>query len=172
MVTMAQGVLSVAGVPARGDFGVFRDVRASGRWLAVASPGAPVRRQATAARARRTQPATGEPAPAARCTAAWLPSCGAVLIVLAGALWLVDRSSSPRLPGSDHHRWAQRRGRGAAGGRLPWLQATRQRRWLSTTTSCPATRTSRLLSAAEGWIYAQAGVRPQGESLLRKGRER
>jgi hypothetical protein len=92
---------------------------------------------------------------------------GAALVVLAGALWLVDRSSSPRLPGA------------TITGGLSGVNAELQE--ASAITASDPTEALALYDdvlsgdpdqpvalTAEGWIYAQAGVVPEAMSLLGK----
>jgi cytochrome c-type biogenesis protein CcmH len=92
---------------------------------------------------------------------------GAALVVLAGALWLVDRSSSARLPGA------------TITGGLSGVNAELQE--ASAITASDPTEALALYDdvlsgdpdqpvalTAEGWIYAQAGVVPEAISLLGK----
>jgi cytochrome c-type biogenesis protein CcmH len=92
---------------------------------------------------------------------------GAALVVLAGALWLVDRSSTPRLPGA------------TITGGLSGVNAQLQEA-SSLTASDPTealTLYDDVLSGdpsqpvaltAEGWIYAQAGIVPKAMTLFQK----
>ncbi len=90
---------------------------------------------------------------------------GAALVLLAGALWLVDRSSSARLPGA------------TITGGLSGVNAELQE--ASAITASDPTEALALYDdvlsgdpeqpvalTAEGWIYAQAGVVPKAMSLL------
>jgi cytochrome c-type biogenesis protein CcmH len=92
---------------------------------------------------------------------------GAALVVLAGALWLVDRSSSERLPGS------------TITGGLSGVNAQLQE--ASVLTASDPTEALALYGdvlsddpdqpvalTAEGWIYAQAGIVPKAMGLLEK----
>ena len=92
---------------------------------------------------------------------------GAALVILAGALWLVDRSSSARLPGA------------TITGGLSGVNAE-----LSEASALTAGDPTEALAlyddvlsgdpsqpvalTAEGWIYAQAGVVPKAMGLLAK----
>jgi cytochrome c-type biogenesis protein CcmH/NrfF len=92
---------------------------------------------------------------------------GATLVVLAGALWLVDRSSTTRLPGA------------TITGGLSGVNAQLQEA-SSLTASDPTealTIYDDVLSGdpsqpvaltAEGWIYAQAGIVPKAMTLFQK----
>jgi cytochrome c-type biogenesis protein CcmH/NrfF len=92
---------------------------------------------------------------------------GAALVVLAGALWLVDRSSSTRLPGA------------TITGGLSGVNAELQE--ASSLTASDPTEALALYDdvlsgdpsqpvalTAEGWIYAQAGIVPKALGLLEK----
>jgi tetratricopeptide (TPR) repeat protein len=92
---------------------------------------------------------------------------GAALVVLAGALWLVDRSSSARLPGA------------TITGGLSGVNAQLQE--ASAITASDPTEALALYDdvlsgdpdqpvalTAEGWIYAQAGIVSKAMSLLEK----
>jgi cytochrome c-type biogenesis protein CcmH/NrfF len=92
---------------------------------------------------------------------------GAALVLLAGALWLVDRSSSARLPGATIT--------GGLGGVNAQLQEA------SALTASDPTQALGLYDdvlsgdpdqpvalTAEGWIYAQAGIVPKAMGLLEK----
>jgi cytochrome c-type biogenesis protein CcmH len=92
---------------------------------------------------------------------------GAALVLLAGALWLVDRSSSARLPGATIT--------GGLGGVNAQLQEA------SALTASDPTQALALYDevlsgdpnqpvalTAEGWIYAQAGVVSKAMGLLEK----
>jgi cytochrome c-type biogenesis protein CcmH/NrfF len=92
---------------------------------------------------------------------------GAALVVLAGALWLVDRSSTTRLPGA------------TITGGLSGVNAQLQE--ASALTASDPTEALALYDdvlsgdpdqpvalTAEGWIYAQAGIVPKALTLLEK----
>ena len=92
---------------------------------------------------------------------------GAALVVLAGALWLVDRSSTTRLPGA------------TITGGLSGVNAQLQE--ASSLTASDPTEALALYDdvlsgdpsqpvalTAEGWIYAQAGIVPKAMTLLGK----
>lgn len=92
---------------------------------------------------------------------------GAALVILAGALWLVDRSSSARLPGA------------TITGGLSGVNAELQE--ASSLTASDPTEALALYDdvlsgdpsqpvalTAEGWIYAQAGIVPKALGLLEK----
>jgi cytochrome c-type biogenesis protein CcmH len=95
------------------------------------------------------------------------PVLGAVLVLAAGTLWLIDRSSSPRLPGAT-----------ATGGVTGIEEELEQA--ASFVPSDPAAALAiydQVLASdpdqpvaltAEGWIYAQAGYVARGEDLLQK----
>jgi cytochrome c-type biogenesis protein CcmH len=95
------------------------------------------------------------------------PGLGVVLIVLAGALWLVDRSSSARLPGAT-----------VSGGisgvdeelqEASTLAASDPSAALAIYDGILASDPNQPVAlSAEGWIYAQAGYVTRGESLLQK----
>jgi len=92
---------------------------------------------------------------------------GAALVLLAGGLWLVDRSSSARLPGA------------TITGGLSGVNAQLQE--ASAITATDPTEALALYDevlsgdpdqpvalTAEGWIYAQAGIVPKAMGLLEK----
>ncbi len=95
------------------------------------------------------------------------PIVGAVLILVAGALWLVDRSSGQRLPG------------GTVSGGVTGVDEELQQA-ASLAASDPAAALAiydevlasnpgqPVALSAEGWIYAGAGYVARGESLLQK----
>ena len=95
------------------------------------------------------------------------PVLGAVLIVLAGALWLVDRSTSQRLPD------------GTATGGVTGIDEELQEA-ASLASSNPAAALALydavladdpeqpVALSGEGWIYAEAGYVTKGEGLLQK----
>ncbi len=95
------------------------------------------------------------------------PGLGAVLIVLAGALWLVDRSSSQRLPGGT-----------VTGGVTGIDEELQQASSLAVNDPSAALAiydgilandpNQAVALSAEGWIYAEAGYVTRGESLLQK----
>ena len=95
------------------------------------------------------------------------PLLGAVLIVVAGALWLVDRSSSQRLPGAT-----------ATGGATGLDEELQQAATLASSDPAAALAVyDEVLSndpnqpvalSGEGWIYAEAGYVAKGEGLLQK----
>jgi len=95
------------------------------------------------------------------------PVLGAVLVLAAGALWLVDRTSSQRLPG------------GTVSGGVTGVDEELQQA-ASLASSDPAAALALydevLVSdpnqpvalSGEGWIYAEAGYVAKGEGLLQK----
>jgi cytochrome c-type biogenesis protein CcmH len=95
------------------------------------------------------------------------PLFGAVLIVLAGALWLVDRSSSQRLPGAT-----------ATGGATGLDEELQQAATLASSDPAAALAVydevladdpnQPVALSGEGWIYAEAGYVAKGEGLLQK----
>jgi cytochrome c-type biogenesis protein CcmH len=95
------------------------------------------------------------------------PALGAVLIVLAGALWLVDRSSSQRLPGGT-----------VTGGVTGIDEELQQASSLAVNDPSAALAiydgilagdpNQPVALSAEGWIYAEAGYVTRGENLLQK----
>jgi cytochrome c-type biogenesis protein CcmH len=95
------------------------------------------------------------------------PVLGAVLILVAGALWLVDRSSSQRLPGGT-----------VSGGVTGVDEQLQQAAVLATSDPAGALAIyDQVLASdpdqpvalsAEGWIYAAAGYVAKGEDLLQK----
>ena len=95
------------------------------------------------------------------------PLLGAVLIVVAGALWLVDRSSSQRLPGAT-----------ATGGATGLDEELQQAATLAASDPAAALAVydevlvndpnQPVALSGEGWIYAEAGYVAKGEGLLQK----
>jgi cytochrome c-type biogenesis protein CcmH len=95
------------------------------------------------------------------------PLLGAVLILVAGGLWLVDRSSSQRLPGST-----------ATGGVTGVDEELQQASALSSSDPAAALAIYDEVLASdpdqpvalsgEGWIYAEAGYVTKGEGLLQR----
>ena len=95
------------------------------------------------------------------------PVLGAVLIVVAGALWLVDRSSSQRLPGAT-----------ATGGATGLDEQLQQAASLASSDPAAALAVydevlandpnQPVALSGEGWIYAEAGYVAKGEGLLQK----
>ncbi len=95
------------------------------------------------------------------------PLLGAVLIVVAGALWLVDRSSSQRLPGDT-----------ATGGATGLDEELQQAATLASSDPAAALAVydevlandpnQPVALSGEGWIYAEAGYVAKGEGLLQK----
>jgi cytochrome c-type biogenesis protein CcmH len=95
------------------------------------------------------------------------PLLGAVLIVVAGALWLVDRSSSQRLPGAT-----------ATGGATGVDEELQQAATLASSDPAAALAVydevlvndpnQPVALSGEGWIYAEAGYVAKGEGLLQK----
>jgi cytochrome c-type biogenesis protein CcmH/NrfF len=95
------------------------------------------------------------------------PVLGAVLIVVAGALWLIDRSTSQRLPG------------GTVTGGVTGVDVELQQA-ASLASSNPAAALAiydavlvndpdqPVALSGEGWIYAEAGYVTKGEGLLQK----
>jgi cytochrome c-type biogenesis protein CcmH len=95
------------------------------------------------------------------------PIVGAVLILVAGALWLVDRSSGQRLPG------------GTVSGGVTGIEEELQQA-ASLASSDPAAALAvydevlasdpdqPVALSAAGWIYAAAGYVAKGEGLLQK----
>ena len=112
-----------------------------------------------------TQP--GPPAPVRPLYRRVAPIVGAVLIVVAGALWLVDRSSSQRVPGST-----------ATGGISGIDEELQQAASLASSNPAAALALYDAVLAhdpdqavalsGEGWIYAEAGYVAKGEDLLQK----
>lgn len=95
------------------------------------------------------------------------PIVGAVLIVVAGALWLVDRSSSQRVPGST-----------ATGGISGVDEELEQAASLASSNPAAALALydavlthdpdQAVALSGEGWIYAEAGYAAKAEDLLQK----
>ena len=95
------------------------------------------------------------------------PVLGAVLIAVAGALWLIDRSTSQRLPG------------GTVTGGVTGVDVELQQA-ASLASSNPAAALAiydavlvndpdqPVALSGEGWIYAEAGYVTKGEGLLQK----
>ncbi len=90
-----------------------------------------------------------------------------MLILLAGALWLVDRSTSQRAPGST-----------ATGGISGIDEELQQAASLATSNPAAALAlydavlthdpNQAVALSGEGWIYAEAGYVARGEDLLQK----
>ena len=90
-----------------------------------------------------------------------------MLIVLAGALWLVDRSSSPRLPGATVSGGIS--GVDAELQQASTLAASDPSAALAIYDGILASDPNQPVAlSAEGWIYAQAGYVTKGENLLQK----
>jgi cytochrome c-type biogenesis protein CcmH/NrfF len=112
-------------------------------------------------------PQPGPPAPVRPLYRRVAPIVGAVLIVVAGALWLVDRSSSQRVPGST-----------ATGGISGIDEELEQAASLASSNPAAALALydavlthdpdQAVALSGEGWIYAEAGYAAKAEDLLQK----
>ena len=171
-----QGVLGVADVDlARvGVTGVDAagvDVDAASLRVAGLPPSAPVQERLFDVNDGEPEPAEHQPdgpkiapRPLYRRIA---PGLGVVLIVLAGALWLVDRSSSARLPGATVSGGIS--GVDAELQQASTLAASDPSAALAIYDGILASDPNQPVAlSAEGWIYAQAGYVTKGENLLQK----
>jgi hypothetical protein len=95
------------------------------------------------------------------------PVAGAVLIVVAGALWLVDRSTSHRLPGGTVTGGVT--GIGVELQQAASLASSNPAGALALYDAVLASDPNQPVAlSGEGWIYAEAGYVAKGEGLLQK----